>query len=270
MCSLHSSDPQMHSPRKSNTTSLMYICGTLDTPNLDHIITCVAKSIHTALHIHSTVKKPSVYLEIFDERKYPLINQRRNFNRIPLFEETMNFVKFLFLKQALSPQVGIMAIHYIDQLIQKTGLLISPVNWRRILLCALLLADKVWEEDVVCNSDYCNEYFPRLTVEDINLMERKFLSVLDFKLVLTSSVYAEYYFALRSMWGANCVPLHPLDKETAVPLLRKAYSAPSVVPKRRRSISVDSNLDRKKHEETCSLSYEQFSERLVDTSLLTF
>jgi len=222
----------------------MYICGTLDTPNLDHTITCVAKSIHAAL-LMNCYKRATVYLEIFDERKYPLIAQRRNFNRIPLFEETMNFVKFLFLKQSLSPQVGIMAIHYIDQLIQKTGLLISPVNWRRILLCALLLADKVWEEDVVCNSDYCNEYFPRLTVEDINLMERKFLSILDFKLVLTSSVYAEYYFALRSMSGTHCVPLQPLDKETAAPLLSKSSSAP-VSSKRRRSISVNSNQDRKK------------------------
>jgi len=38
---------------------------------------------------------------------------------------------------------------------------------------------------------------------------------LDFKLVLKASVYAEYYFALRSIAGVENFPSRPLDKETA-------------------------------------------------------
>jgi len=263
---MYTSAPDSNSPstlrRRANTTSIMFICNTMDTPNRDQIIKCVAKSVHYALSIHAH-EKSAVDIEIFSERKYPLSPHRRNFNRLPLLDEIVHFVKFLFFKQALSPQVGIMAIHYVDQLIHKTGLLITAVNWRRVLLCALLVADKVWEEDVVCNADYCNDAFPNLTVEDLNLMERKFLSVLDFKLVLKTSVYAEYYFALRSISGLECFPSRPLDKETAQ-LLRKSKSAPSV-PKRRRSRSMGSKQDKQKLEETSALSYEQFSERLLDS-----
>jgi len=157
-----------------------------------------------------------------------------------------------------------MAIHYVDQLINKTGLLVTPANWRRVLLCALLVADKVWEEDVVCNADYCSDVFPNLTVDDINQLEREFLSALDFKLVLKTSVYAEYYFALRSIAGLSSFPEHPLDKETASRLeIKKSFSAPAIA-KRRRSRSVGNKQDRKRVEEIDALSLEQLSQRSVD------
>jgi len=247
--------------RRANTTNAMYINHTLETPNREQIIQCIAKSIHYALTVHSA-EKSLIEIEIFNEREHPLNLKKRNFGKLPSLEELVMFLKFWFYKQALSPQVGIMGIHYIDQLIHKTGLLITPVNWRRILICALMVADKVWEEDVVCNADYCNEAFPLLTVKDLNAMERKFLSLLDFKLVLKTSVYAEYYFALRSISGLDGFPSRPLDKETAQQVIHsKSLTAP--VGKRRISLSADRTKSREKPEEKTALSYEQFSQRSI-------
>lgn len=253
------------SRRRANTTNAMYISHTLDTPNREQIIHCIAKSIHYAISVHAA-EKSLIEIDVFDERKFPLNHKKRNFARLPNLEELVMFLKFWFYKQALSPQVGIMAIHYVDQLIYKTGLLITPVNWRRILICALMVADKVWEEDVVCNADYCNEAFPLLTVEDLNAMEREFLSLLDFKLVLKTSVYAEYYFALRSISGLDGFPNRPLDRETAQRVLEKqSYTAP--LPKRRRSFSADTKKmdEKEKPEETNAVCYEQFSQRLIQS-----
>jgi len=204
-------------------------------------------------------------MEIFDERKYPLGKQKRNFFVLPKVEEITNFLKFLFFKQALSPQVGVMAIHYVDQLINRKGLLVTPATWRRILLCALLVADKMWEEDIVCNSDYCNDSFPNLTVEDINRLEREFLSALDFKLVLKASVYAEYYFALRSIAGTENFPLKPLDKVTAQKLAINGSIGTDFKYKcYRRSKSLGwSKQEKIEPYEKISVSLEQFSRRLV-------
>jgi len=148
-----------------------------------------------------------------------------------------------------------MAINYIDQLIHKTGLLITSVNWRRVLLCALMVADKLWEEDIVCNVDYITDNYPLLTVDDLNAMERKFLSLLDFKLLLKASVYAEYYFALRSISGVECFPSKALDKKTARLMDIKSISP----PRRKRSYSVDTREKKENPVETSSLSFEQFS-----------
>jgi len=231
--------------RRANTTSEMYINNTLDRPNREQIIRSIAKSIHYAIGVHTegfaSTSSSNNDISIFNERKHPLTLKKRNFNILPNLEEIVLFVKFWFFKQVLSAQVGIMSIHYIDLLIHKTGLYITSVNWRRILLCALMVADKVWEEDIVCNADYITDSYPLLTVEDLNAMERQFLALLEFKLQLKSSVYAEYYFALRSISGMESFPSRPLDKKSAKLLLTKSTS----IPKRRRSYSVDNRGEKK-------------------------
>jgi len=254
--------------RRANTTSEMYINHTLERPNREHIIRAIAKSIHYAIGVHTEALSCSGDhhddddVSIFSERKHPLTLKKRNYNILPNLEEIVLFVKFWFFKQVLSAQVGIMAIHYIDLLIHKTGLSITSVNWRRLLLCALMIADKVWEEDIVCNADYQSDTYPLLTVEDLNALERQFLSLLEFKLQLKSSVYAEYYFALRSLSGLECFPSRPLDKKS-VKLLIKTMTT---IPKRKRSYSVDNKEEKKeKPEETSALSYEQFSRRLIQS-----
>uniref|UniRef100_A0A6B2LDG6 Cyclin-like domain-containing protein n=1 Tax=Arcella intermedia TaxID=1963864 RepID=A0A6B2LDG6_9EUKA len=249
--------------RRANTTWSMFIGNTMDTPNKDQIIDCVAQSIYFAISLHAK-EKSSVVMEIFDERKHPLTHQRRSYTKLPKLAEIKQFVAFMFVKQNLAAQVGIMAIHYVDQLINKTGLLVTAWNWRRVLLAALLVADKFWEEDVVCNSDYCNRYFPGLTVDDLNQLEREFLMALDFKLVLKTSVYAEYYFALRSITGKKFFPSKPLDKETAMKLEMKQAPQLSSLPKRTRSISVGNHKTIQKSEEKVALSLEQVSQRLIN------
>jgi hypothetical protein len=248
--------------RRANTTSEMYITYTLFKPNRDHIIRAMARSIHYAIGVHTDQLSlpgldPSLdlHFEIFNEKKHPLTLKKRNFKMVPNLEEIVVYIKYWFFKQVLSPQVGIMAIHYIDQLIHKNGLLMNAENWRRVLLSALLVADKLWEEDIVCNADYITDNYPLLTVEELNALERKFLSLLDFKLLLKASVYAEYYFALRSISGSECFPSKALDKKTAKLMDFKSISH----PKRKRSYSVDTTEKKEKPEETSALSFEQFT-----------
>ena len=66
------------------------------------------------------------------------------------------------------------------RLIGITGAAITQSNWKPIVISALVLAQKVWDDTPLINADFSILY-PALTVKDINSLERMFLDLLDFK-----------------------------------------------------------------------------------------
>jgi hypothetical protein len=93
------------------------------------------------------------------------------------------------------------------------------------VLAAIILASKVWEDQAVWNVDFVS-VFPKVTVKDLNNLERNMLNALQFNVSLKASVYAKYYFELRSLSDRDPqhFPLKPLDKDGAARLEEKSHT----------------------------------------------
>ena len=97
---------------------------------------------------------------------------------------------------------------YINRLIGVTGISLTQSNWKPITITALILAQKIWDDTPLINADFSILY-DKLTVKEINYLERKYLDLLEFKLTVSASLYAQYYFELRSISEENNLTFRP-------------------------------------------------------------
>ena len=70
-------------------------------------------------------------------------------------------------------------------------------NWKRLTLISLILASKIWDDDSLENV-----HFPQvmgdISLKEISGLEKVFLNIVNFDLVIRGSEYAKYYFILKA------------------------------------------------------------------------
>ena len=118
---------------------------------------------------------------------------------------------YAFLREAYelsgwSPEVNIIALVLLNRFCD-TGLPISAQNWNKLLLIALLIAQKLFDDVPLTNTD-----FPRLwarlfpedgegfTTKQLNGMEHQFLNMIGWNTYVSRAVYCTFYFELRALF----------------------------------------------------------------------
>lgn len=73
----------------------------------------------------------------------------------PDYATIYRFMFKLFNAAQLSSECAIITLVYLERLLTYAEIDIVPCTWRRILLAAILMASKVWDDQAVWNFDYC-------------------------------------------------------------------------------------------------------------------
>jgi len=180
---------------KSNSTSSLFIKDTILLPIIDELTRCIAVHLRDRM-VHAKAEKlAGKYVEILSEEKYPLTKGAQP-SVLPSIEAINHFVNTVFKVARLSAEAGIMCIIYMNRVLLKTGAVLNPDNWRRLTLCCLMLASKVWEDQAVWNVDFI-ELFPSINVKELNKLESHLLNFLEFTVGIKASEYVKVYFDLR-------------------------------------------------------------------------
>jgi len=193
--------PKMNMIKKTkfNSTATLFMKDCMEAPDKNEIIACFSKCLHWRIIEDSKLSAKGTCLQIFDENFYPLEGITLNEdNSVPTIGDIKEFLELIYNSQKLEPENVVMASAYIERLLNMTKMKLQVCNWRRITVAALLVASKVWEDLTVWNIDFL-ESFPEVSVADLNKLEWQFLVGLQFNVVLRPSIYAKYYFELRSL-----------------------------------------------------------------------
>jgi len=200
---------------KSNSTSSLYINSTMRTPDMNAVVRSMGQAMFYHLEKgHQSPKK--ILYDIFNEDKHPISKKRRNTVILPSPDDVCIFLNKIFVEERLPVEIGILAFVYVERLISKAEITIHASNYRRIILGALILACKVWEDKAVWNIDFLS-LFANAELGDLNTLENSMLFLLNYDVEVTGQLYAKYYFELRSLAENenHTWQLKPLDKEAA-------------------------------------------------------
>jgi hypothetical protein len=118
--------------------------------------------------------------------------------KIPTEEEIYDFGHRLFDSVQLSSECSIVCLIYMERLMEVAKVPLVARTWRPIFMCGLLLASKVWQDLSSWNIEFASVY-PQFSLDAINRLEIQFLKMIKWDLYISSSLYAKYYFALRSL-----------------------------------------------------------------------
>jgi len=122
----------------------------------------------------------------------------KNKPSIPSEEEIFEFAHQLFKAVQLSSECSIVCLIYVERLMETAKVPLLANTWRPIFMCGLLLASKVWQDLSSWNIEFASVY-PQYSLEAVNRLELNFLRNVKWDLYISTSLYAKYYFALRSL-----------------------------------------------------------------------
>ena len=165
--------------------------------------------------------------EIFDDDflYYTMSIPVKRYMAPPDPQAIFEFCANIMILTKMEKEVIIISLIYIERLIFNTGFIINSRNWRKIIFIALIIASKIWDDDSLENIHY-SQVFTHLKVGEINLLERTFLELINYKVFVKFSEYMKYYFAIKNMalkYNFNGEQIVPVSVEKMMKIQEYAY-----------------------------------------------
>ena len=201
---------------KSRSTSTVILDGTIENPNVKIIVAGVANLLHGDMmgDIEDELTiDPRSAMYFFDEEKY-IAEKPEKFNaeriellrKIPTEEEFSKFIEALYDIAQFSGECCVICLIYIYRIKSLTQIPLLATTWRPLVLISIMIAQKMWDDKYLNNSDFVTLY-PFFDNAELNALEMKFLELIQYNTHIKFSLYTKYYLELKGL-----VPNLPLKQ----------------------------------------------------------
>jgi|EP00945_MAST-04E_sp_MAST-4E-sp1_P003018 hypothetical protein len=225
--------------RKMNTTStLLSLSSTMENAPADITIKCISHVIRTHIAVASerACDYPVIARkwEVFNDRADLLQSPtRRGSKGISVFHDAVRdspvgrqsppsfdnalpvqtggdlpdpalivkFISHIYKTAQMEIDSLIISLIYLERLLEtgvETGLILLKHNWKTMVFTCLMLGSKIWDDLAMENKDLAT-LWPPITLKRVNQLERRALEALKYNVKVPASLYAKYYFRLRSL-----------------------------------------------------------------------
>ena len=116
---------------------------------------------------------------------------------VPTFTTIFEQVKSWTSKAKMESEIPVIALIYIERLMKKAGILINENNWSRIVMTTLWVASKIWDDDSLENEHFA-KVLNGVSLKEISILEKVFLGLVDYEVMITSKQFAKYSLILSS------------------------------------------------------------------------
>jgi hypothetical protein len=144
------------------------------------------------------------------------------------------FCANIIILTKMEKEVIIITLLYLERFIFNTGLLLTSRNWRRIIFITMAIASKIWDDDSFENNHFA-QVFKHLSIGEINLLERTFLELINYKVYVKCSEYFKYFFIIKSIalkYNYNGTEMIPISVERMMKIQEYAYQMQKRVKKK--------------------------------------
>ncbi|CAI2368845.1 unnamed protein product [Moneuplotes crassus] len=115
-----------------------------------------------------------------------------------LKKEIKDFISEIFSELSLDSECILTSLIYLERLISKAKLELRASNWKPLILTSIILSSKYWEDCCFWNYDFLE--FCKYSIPGLNLMETRFITMIDFDFTISSSLYGKYYNKVTKMY----------------------------------------------------------------------
>merc|ERR1719311_1506224 len=126
------------------------------------------------------------------------------------------FLRDVMVNFRLEQEVSVITLFYLERFSTTCGVAMTPDNWQRLTITAMMLASKVWNDESFENVEF-SQLCPLYTLDEINTFERIFLKCVGYNMSVKGSEYAKTYFLLRTLGAKDSAEfgLEPMEPNRA-------------------------------------------------------